>query len=81
MEENPWKTHLGKMTDDEFLETLDDYGSGRYVEHEAAKRIRRLKRKLLQQKDAADGSYNGDKATRTYSGDYCPYCGQEKIDG
>ena len=43
--EHPYEERLRRMTLNEVLEEMDEYGKGHFIIHEAAKRIRRLEMK------------------------------------
>ena len=46
--------YIAEMSDEEFLESLDDYGVGWVYIHEAAKRIRDLKSRLEGEEEDGD---------------------------
>ena len=69
---------ITKMSDEEFLESLDDSGEGWHYMHEAAKRIRRLKSELAQPEDSANPVIECWFCHKKYGkGIKCTTCGRE----
>ena len=50
--------YYSEMSDKTFLKLLDEYGDAHYCIHEAARRIRKLKQDLTQQKDSGGCVHN-----------------------
>ena len=71
--------YISNMSDERFLECLDDYGDAWHYCHEAAKRIRKLKLKLAQQQDLADGCWH-ERLTYGANGIVCNDCGAKLPD-
>lgn len=64
------------MTDEEFLDVLDNTGNGHYDDHEAAKRIRTLRSRLAECEKAMEALYHDDYGSAlayvTYKSKHAP---------